>query len=69
LEVFDAQLQPSRAVCDKVTAAPTLVKRRPAPLCDLSDSNRVRLGLDGPVRGTATNGGSLSAALTVRSRG
>jgi hypothetical protein len=67
LEVVDAQLQPSRAVRDKVTAAPTLVKRRPAPLCDLSDSNRVRLGLD-PVRGTATNGGSMSAALTVRSR-
>ena len=51
MEVADAQLQPPRAVRDKVTAALTLVKRRPVPLCGLSDSNRVRLGLDGPVGG------------------
>ena len=54
LEIVDVRDQPALVVRDQVLAAPTLVKRLPGPLRrlvgDLSDANRVRLGLDlGPV--------------------
>jgi circadian clock protein KaiB len=54
LEVIDVQQQPALVVRDQVVAAPTLVKRLPGPLRrivgDLSDSDRLRLGLDlGPI--------------------
>lgn len=54
LEIVDVHENPSLVVRDDVIAAPTLVKRLPAPLRrlvgDLSDNDRVRSGLDlGPV--------------------
>ena len=54
LEIIDVQQQPALVVRDHVLAAPTLVKRLPGPLRrivgDLSDSARLRIGLDlGPV--------------------
>ena len=54
LEVIDVQREPALVVRDQIIAAPTLVKRLPGPLRrivgDLSDSDRLRLGLDlGPV--------------------
>ncbi len=54
LEVIDVQQQPALVVRDQILAAPTLVRRLPAPLCrivgGLSDADRLRLGLDlGPV--------------------
>ena len=53
LEIIDAQ-QPALVVRDRIVALPTLVKRLPGPLRrivgDLSDADRLRLGLDlGPV--------------------
>jgi circadian clock protein KaiB len=56
LEVIDVQQQPALVVRDQIIAAPTLVRRLPAPLRrivgDLSDADRLRLGLDlGPVGG------------------
>ena len=54
LEVVDVRQQPALLVRDQIIAAPTLVKRLPGPLKrlvgDLSDSNRIRVGLDlGPL--------------------
>lgn len=49
--VVDVQRQPSLAVRDKVTVESTLVKRHLAPLCGLSDTNWLRLGLDGTAGG------------------
>ena len=55
LEIIDVQQQPALVVRDQIVAVPTLVKRLPGPLRrivggDLSDSERLRLGLDlGPV--------------------
>ena len=55
LEIIDVQQQPALVVRDQIVAVPTLVKRLPGPLRrivggDLSDSDRLRLGLDlGPV--------------------
>ena len=55
LEIIDVQQQPALVVRDQIVAVPTLVKRIPGPLRrivggDLSDSERLRLGLDlGPV--------------------
>jgi circadian clock protein KaiB len=50
LEVIDVLQQPALVVSDQVIAVPTLVKRLPGPLRrivgDLSDSARLRLGLD-----------------------
>lgn len=50
LEVIDVQQHPALVVGDGIVAAPTLVKRSPGPLRrivgDLSDSTRLRLGLD-----------------------
>jgi len=50
LEVIDIYQHPERAVADQVIAAPTLVKQLPAPLRrligDLSDTDRVMIGLD-----------------------
>jgi len=50
LEVIDVHEQPAFVVRDQVVAAPTLVKRLPGPLRrivgDLSDADRLRLGLD-----------------------
>ena len=54
LEIIDVQQQPALVLRDQIIAAPTLIKRLPGPLRrivgDLSDSARLRLGLDlGPV--------------------
>ena len=55
LEIIDVQQQPALVLRDQIVAAPTLIKRLPGPLRritggDLSDSARLRLGLDlGPV--------------------
>ena len=55
LEIIDVQQQPALALRDQIIAVPTLVKRLPGPLRrivggDLSDSARLRAGLDlGPV--------------------
>ena len=54
LEIIDVQQEPAAVVRDQVLAAPTLVRRMPAPLRqlvgDLSDATRVRLALDlGPL--------------------
>ncbi|HUK70228.1 MAG TPA: circadian clock KaiB family protein [Streptosporangiaceae bacterium] len=54
LEIIDVRQQPALVVRDQIIAAPTLVKRLPGPLRrivgDLSDSAKLRLGLDlGPV--------------------
>jgi circadian clock protein KaiB len=55
LEIIDVQQQPALVVRDQIVAVPTLVKRLPGPKRrivggDLSDSGRLRLGLDlGPV--------------------
>ncbi|HTP17569.1 MAG TPA: circadian clock KaiB family protein [Streptosporangiaceae bacterium] len=50
LEVIDVKQQPALVMRDQIVAAPTLVRRLPAPLRrivgDLSDSARLRLGLD-----------------------
>ena len=54
LEIIDVQQQPALVLRDQIVAVPTLVKRLPGPLRrvvgDLSDSARLRIGLDlGPV--------------------
>jgi circadian clock protein KaiB len=54
LEIIDVQQQPALVLRDQIIAAPTLIRRLPGPLRrivgDLSDSARLRLGLDlGPV--------------------
>jgi circadian clock protein KaiB len=54
LEIIDVQQQPAAVVRDHILAAPTLVRRMPAPLRrlvgDLSDATRVRLALElGPL--------------------
>ena len=50
LEVIDINLEPALVVRDQVIAAPTLVKRLPAPLRrlvgDLSNRDRLWRGLD-----------------------
>jgi circadian clock protein KaiB len=50
LEVVDIYQQPELARAEQIIAAPTLVKTLPAPfrklVGDLSDENRVLLGLD-----------------------
>ena len=50
LEIIDIHQQPVLARGDQIIAAPTLIKRLPEPLRrligDLSDSERVLLGLD-----------------------
>jgi circadian clock protein KaiB len=50
LEVIDIYQQPSLAKGDQIIAAPTLIKKLPAPLRklvgDLSNKERVLLGLD-----------------------
>ena len=50
LEVIDVQQQPALVLRDQIIAAPTLIRRLPAPLRrivgDLSDPARLRLGLD-----------------------
>src|SRR5947209_2620094 len=50
LEVVDIHQQPSLARGEQIIAAPTLIKKLPAPLRkvvgDLSDTTRVLMGLD-----------------------
>jgi circadian clock protein KaiB len=50
VEVIDVTEQPALAERDKILATPTLVRRLPEPIRkiigDLSDRNRVLLGLD-----------------------
>ena len=50
LEVIDVGQQPALVLRDQILAAPTLVKRLPGPLRrivgNLSDADRLRLGLD-----------------------
>ena len=58
-EVVDVQLQPSLAVPARSPPRNGAQAPSGARCGDLSDTNRVRLGLDGPPGGTATNGSSL----------
>lgn len=50
LQIVDVNEEPAHAVADHVLAVPTLIKREPPPLRrlvgDLSDTNRLREGLD-----------------------
>jgi circadian clock protein KaiB len=50
LEVVDVADEPALAGRDRIVAVPTLVKRLPAPRCqlvgDLADVDRLRAGLD-----------------------
>ena len=50
LEVIDIYQQPALAKGEQIIAAPTLIKRLPVPLRkfigDMSDTNRILLGLD-----------------------
>jgi circadian clock protein KaiB len=50
LEVIDVRQQADLAVRDQIVAVPTLIKRLPGPVRhivgDLSDTARLRLGLD-----------------------
>ena len=50
LTVVDVHEEPERVRRDNIVAVPTLVRHEPAPLCylvgDLSDTARVRAGLD-----------------------
>ena len=56
LEVVDVTDEPDRAGRDRIVAVPTLVKRLPAPSCqlvgDLADVDRLRAGLDLAVPGS-----------------
>ena len=57
LEVIDVRQHPDLVVSDQIVAVPTLVKRLPGPLRrivgDLSDSARLRLGLDLDIVGAS----------------
>jgi circadian clock protein KaiB len=50
IEVVDVLKNPRRAAADQILAAPTVVRRRPAPIRklvgDLSDSDRLLIGLE-----------------------
>ena len=52
IEVVDVLKNPRRAAADQILAAPTVVRRLPAPIRklvgDLSDSDRLITGLEGP---------------------
>jgi circadian clock protein KaiB len=52
IEVVDVLKNPRRAAADQILAAPTVVRRLPAPIRklvgDLSDSDRLLTGLEGP---------------------
>lgn len=54
IEVIDVLEQPHLAESEKVVATPTLVRRMPEPvrkiIGDLSDTEKVLLGLDLPMR-------------------
>ena len=61
LEVIDIHQQPVLARGEQIIAAPTLIKKLPAPLRkmvgDLSDTERVLMGLDLQPRVDAADGG------------
>jgi len=61
LEVIDIHQQPVLARGEQIIAAPTLIKKLPAPLRkmvgDLSDTDRVLMGLDLQPRVDAADGG------------
>jgi circadian clock protein KaiB len=50
IEIVDVLKNPRRAAADQILAAPTVVRRLPAPIRklvgDLSDSNRLLVGLE-----------------------
>ena len=50
IEIVDVLLNPRRAAADQILAAPTVVRRLPAPIRklvgDLSDSDRLLIGLE-----------------------
>jgi circadian clock protein KaiB len=52
LQIIDVYKQPRLATDEQIIASPTLVKRRPLPsrrmIGDLSNTDRVRTGLDLP---------------------
>jgi circadian clock protein KaiB len=59
LTIVDVRAQPALVVQDQVLATPTLIKNLPEPLRrlvgDLSDTDRVRAGLDlGPLSDIAS---------------
>ncbi|EIC21830.1 KaiB domain-containing protein [Thiorhodovibrio frisius] len=59
IEVIDLLENPERAREDQILAIPTLVRRQPEPMRrvigDLSDGDRVLLGLDIPVTPATAN--------------
>ena len=52
IEIVDVLKNPRRAAADQILAAPTVVRRLPAPIRkvvgDLSDGDRLMAGLEGP---------------------
>lgn len=68
LEVVDLYQQPQAAVGEQIVAAPTLVKKLPAPVRrmvgNLSDRDRVLVGLD--LRGTGSSAGPVGEMHWVK---
>jgi circadian clock protein KaiB len=56
IEVVDVLKNPGRAAADQILAAPTVVRRLPAPIRkvvgDLSDSDHLLMGLEVPQSGS-----------------
>jgi circadian clock protein KaiB len=56
IEVVDVLKNPGRAAADQILAAPTVVRRLPAPIRkvvgDLSDSDHLQMGLEVPQSGS-----------------
>jgi circadian clock protein KaiB len=63
LDIIDVQENPQSAEDDKVLATPTLIKERPLPprriIGDLSDTDKVREGLDIDIDHESASGGRL----------
>ena len=61
IEIIDLMQKPQLAAGDQILAIPTLVRTIPKParkiIGDLSNTERVLLGLDVPPRGSATGPG------------
>ena len=66
LEVIDIHQQPVLARGEQIIAAPTLIKKLPAPLRkmvgDLSNAERVLMGLDLQPKGSNHNAGAAASA-------
>lgn len=66
MEVIDILEQPQLAEEEKILATPTLIRELPEPIRrvvgDLSETERVLLGLDLQSMGGSTNGGNSNGA-------